>query len=137
MSSLKIPNQERGAELSPDQLINTRLLSLLEYDPNPLEPTKEQPYRLGTTLWQRETHSKSGEHVFISYNDHKSSKHELPPQFFIQVYGSNHSRNTPQVIDDIRWTANDEPSRLHHDKLDRIELLLSLFKVADSPNDQA
>jgi len=131
MKPLNSPNQVQNQEQAPEDLINNRIFQLLEYEPD-LPDDNNRPYRATKTLWQRETHSKSGEHVFLSYNDHSATEHYLPPQFFIQAYGPEHSKSTPQVIDDIRWTALEDPSTALSDRMDRVEYLLNLFKTNES-----
>ncbi len=114
--------------------INEMIQELLGYNIDSISEAESRQFKLNKTLWQRETHSKLGEHVFLSFNDHSESKHLVPAQYFIQVYGIQHSKNNPQIIDDIRWTEHDDPTKLFADNLARIEELLGLFKTVEPSN---
>ncbi len=119
-------------QIYPERPLDFLVKDLLQYDPADEDSAKT--YHLGKTLWQRETHSKSGEHIFVAYNDHSASEQYISPQFFILVYGPQHAKTVPKLQEDYRWTEKDDLDELFADKIERIKQLLDLFKNLPTGN---
>jgi hypothetical protein len=112
-----------------------RLKSLVDY-PEP-GSGQESKYK-SEGLFQRQTHSKTGEHIFIVFNDRHLSKSDLPGQCFIQVYGPDHQNSVPQIQEEYKWTIFDDPALLYPNSVQRIEELMAMFEpAAEDDNGQA
>lgn len=100
--------------------ITERLTSLVE------RQEYESEYQKG--FFQRETHSKKGEHILLVYNDHSTlTKRYLPPQCFIQVYLPGHTKAAPRM-EEYKWTLEQDPEELYPDRIERIESLMGIFE---------
>ena len=77
-------------------------------------------------IYERETHSKKGEHIFLVFNPH--STESIDARCFIQVYLPNLPKNDPSRLEEYKWTVEQSPSDLYPGKTERIEEILALFE---------